>query len=79
MLLQNEKAGRGLSSTLGFRFCNLVQLSPKSNLYPGRRPKRKAVPKVKIKIGEKAVGNHAGIFANYLVYVKKYFVASPIP
>jgi hypothetical protein len=64
MLLQNEKAGSSFLSTLGFRSCNLAQLSPKSNLYPGRRPKRKAVPKVKIKIGEKAVGNHGAIFAD---------------
>jgi hypothetical protein len=63
-LLQNEKAGRGLSSTLGFRLCNLVLLSPKSNLYPGRRPKRKTVPKVKIKISGKAVGDHGAIFAD---------------
>jgi len=64
MLLQNEKTGGGFLSTLGFWFCNLVLLSPKSNLYPGRRPKRKAVPKVKIKMGEKAVGNHRAIFAD---------------
>jgi hypothetical protein len=53
-----KKPGRGLSSTLGFRSCNLVQLSPKSNLYPGRRPKRKAVPKVKVKIGGNAACTH---------------------
>jgi len=53
-----KKPGGGLSSTLGFRSCNLVQLSPKSNLYPGRRPKRKAVPKVKVKIGGNAAGYH---------------------
>jgi hypothetical protein len=63
--LKTEKAGVGFLSTHGFRSCNLVQLSPKSNLYPGRRPKIKAVPKVKVKIKGKAVGNHGGILADF--------------
>jgi hypothetical protein len=33
---------------------------PKSNLYSGRRPKIKAVPKVKAKKGKVAVVNHRG-------------------
>jgi hypothetical protein len=56
--LKTKKPGVGFLSTLGFRFNNLVRLSPKSNLYLGRRPKIKAVPKVKAKRGEKAPSNH---------------------
>jgi hypothetical protein len=69
-MLQLKNRGQVLSA-LGFRSCNLVQLSSKSNLYPGRRPKQKAVPKVKIKKGGKAAGNHEAIFANKTAYVKK--------
>jgi hypothetical protein len=46
-MVKMKKPGVGLSSTLGFRLRNLVQLSPKSNLYPGQTAENKSRTKSK--------------------------------
>ncbi|MCM0083978.1 hypothetical protein L4X63_20560 [Geomonas sp. Red32] len=61
-LIQTIKGGRILS-TPAFGLFGLDQL-PKSNLYPGRRPKIKAAPKVKVKKGKIAGLDHGSPFAS---------------